>query len=244
MNREWKTLGKDNPYFGVCSSDEYKNSNLSQEALNSFFSSGEQHINWVMDIIRKTLDPNFKPLHSLDFGCGVGRLVVPLASLSARVDGIDISAGMLAEAGKNLENLGIKNVNLIESKGSLVVEKEKYDFIHSFIVFQHIAVQNGIGIFEQLLDSLKKGGVGALHFTYMDTAATLKKFKRKLLRYSLFNGLKNLLKREPLSTPNMQMNEYPLKLLFSILQSRGIQNVVVEYTNHSGYLGVMLFFKK
>ncbi len=244
MNREWKTFGKKNPYYGVCTSEEFKNANLSEETLKSFFTSGEEHIGRVVETIRTKLDPQFAPGYTMDFGCGVGRLLIPLSKLSKIVDGLDISQGMLAEAKRNLDKLGIKNVNLIESSRLSNIANEKYDFVHSFIVFQHITVKNGMNIFEQVLDTLKKGGIGALHFTYRDSAGPFKRFKRKLLRISFFNAVKNLLKGESLNTPNMLMSEYSINKLLNILQSRGIQATIVEYTNHSGYLGIMLLFRK
>jgi len=244
MNREWKTLGKDNPYYGVCTSDEFKSIHLTEDALNIFFSSGEKHMSWVIDVIKKKLDPQFAPAYAIDFGCGVGRLLIPLSKVAMKVDGVDISLEMLAEAKKNLDNLGISNVNLIESPGLPALEKGKYDFIHSFIVFQHISVKNGIAIFEELLETLKPDGIGALHFTFRDTADSFKRFKRRLLKMAFFNAVKNILKGESLNTPNMQMNEYPINKLLFILQSRGIENIIGEYTNHDGYLGIMLFFKK
>jgi hypothetical protein len=36
--------------------------------------------------------------------------------------------------------------------------KGKYDFIHSYIVFQHIPVERGKRIFEKLLAHLETGG--------------------------------------------------------------------------------------
>lgn len=244
MNNEWKVLGTKDPYYGVCSTDEFNNSNLNENSRRAFFRSGAEYITSVTTVINSTFGHDFHPQNAIDFGCGVGRLVIPLSSICNHVTGIDISAGMLAEAKKNLHERGIQNVSLVESSKEITLQREQYDFIHSYIVFQHIPVQAGIHIFQQLLDLLKPGGIGAVHFTYYDISTPFKKFKRKLLRVPLLNSLNNNFSGVPFNTPAMQMNVYPLNELFMILQQKGSTRVHTEYTNHGGYLGVILYFRK
>ena len=78
-----------------------------------------------------------------DFGCGVGRLVLPFAHYSREVVGIDISESMLKECEKNLNNRGINNCQLITSDDNLASLTGSFNLIHSFITFQHIPVGTG-----------------------------------------------------------------------------------------------------
>lgn len=244
MNKEWKVFGKKDPYYGVCSSAEFNNANLTEDSLGAFFKTGDDYLSSLTSVINRYFEPHFNPRNAIDFGCGVGRLLIPFSRICQHVTGIDISPGMLTEAKKNLQSRGIENVSLVESGGTIHLPREQYDFIHSYIVFQHIPVKDGVHIFQQLLRLLKPGGIGALHFTYYDSSTQFKKLKRKVLKLPFMNSLNNIMTGIPFGTPAMQMNIYPLDILFGILQRNGILQVFSEYTNHDGYLGVILFFRK
>lgn len=50
----------------------------------------------------------------------------------------------------------------------------------------------------------------------------------------------------PMATPMpvMQMNPYTLNPLFHMLQQAGVRDTYVEFTDHGGVFGVVLYFKK
>src|SRR5690606_30137204 len=97
-DNEWEEWNKTDPYFSVLTNPKFRRQVLTEEAREEFFNSGREDINKVMAICRQHLDPAFTPRRALDFGCGVGRLVVPLSRLAAQVVGLDVSQSMLAEA--------------------------------------------------------------------------------------------------------------------------------------------------
>jgi 2-polyprenyl-3-methyl-5-hydroxy-6-metoxy-1,4-benzoquinol methylase len=130
---EWEKFGKDDPYYGVVSDDKYRNTNLTTDAKEVFFMSGLDYVEHILQKIRQHINPVFSIKRALDFGCGVGRLVIPLSKLSENVTGIDISDSMLCEARKNCDSRDIKNVTLLKSDDCLSLLSGKYDFIHSFI---------------------------------------------------------------------------------------------------------------
>ena len=84
-DRDWREWGRTNPYFGVCSDAKFLNANLNDDVLDEFFASGEHHVEHVYSVIRAAIRPEFKPDRVLDYGCGVGRLVAPLARRSRDV---------------------------------------------------------------------------------------------------------------------------------------------------------------
>ena len=54
-----------------------------------------------------------------------------------------------------------------------------------------------------------------------------------------------MIKGRGFSTPQMQMNDYNLNRLFAIIQQKlGVSNLFVDYTNHDGTLGVIIYFMK
>ncbi len=201
----WEKWGKKDPYFSVITFERYRTNILTAEALEEFFKSGQDHVDYVMGTIRKVFDKEYTPDHSLDFGCGVGRLLLPLAAISKTATGIDISSSMLAEAKKNCEARGIQNVELFLSDDALAqLQGHQYDFIHSFIVFQHIPIQRGMRIFKSLMQHLAPGGFMAVQFTYAKaiyaethgtppTSNVLSKVAKAIPRVS--NELPSLIKR-------------------------------------------------
>src|SRR5947209_8593800 len=96
-DRDWEFFGRTDPYWSVFTQERYRRANLTEDAVRDFFASGEQHIDFVLATVRDHLDGGFAPRSALDFGCGVGRMVVPLARRCGRVVGVDVADAMLAE---------------------------------------------------------------------------------------------------------------------------------------------------
>jgi SAM-dependent methyltransferase len=243
----WEEWGRRDPYFGVLTAPRYRLREMTEEAKREFFVSGQLHVQYVLHIIRHYIDPNFAPGNVLDFGCGVGRTLLPFAALAAQVTGLDVSQGMLQEAQRNCDEQGKRNVRLFLSDDDLSQLTDEFDLIHSVIVFQHIPIERGKAIVPRLLTFLRPGGVGALHLTYAKT------------RFADTYGVAPLVIRLPespvsvaqaapppavLPDPEMQMNSYNLsEILFSVQRS-GIQRFYADFTDHGGELGVFLFFQK
>src|SRR4051812_43487252 len=53
----------------------------------------------------------------LDVGCGPGVLTLPLAPFVAEAVGVDPDAGMLAEAARRAETMGVQNVRWVQGRG-------------------------------------------------------------------------------------------------------------------------------
>lgn len=243
-DREWEKFGKEDAYFGVITNDKYQKSNLTEENKDEFFESGFSYVNEVIKKTRQHIDRNFTIKKALDFGCGVGRLIIPLAKYAQEVTGVDVSNSMLDEAKKNCEIKSINNVTFVKSDDDLSFVTEKYDFIHSFIVFQHIPVSRGERIFENLLAHLEVGGVCVAHFTYAsgNKRKKLKTFVKRCIPLS--KNIYNLIKNRKFFAPHMQMNEYNLNHLFLSIQKANALNCYTEFTDHGGELRIVVYFQK
>jgi len=259
----WEEWGRRDPYFAILTNEKYRNRNISDEVRKEFFQTGIDHINRVFKVCRDHLDRDFSPGNALDFGCGTGRIIVPLAKLAKHVTGLDVSDSMLQEAQKNCEEFQVRNVSLLRSDDDLSNLEGLFDFIHSVIVFQHIPVQRGKKIFMNLLDHLQERGIGVIHVSYaktlfqenygidpnmvlkgiMESMSRPKRIINKmLLREDSKDHHTDLKKQE--ADPEMQMNSYNVNELFFIMHTAGIQKIHVEFTDHGGELGIILFFQK
>lgn len=243
-DREWEKFGKNDPYFGVLSDEKFRESNLTEDIKAEFFRSGFAYIDDVLAKIKQHVDADFTPNKALDFGCGVGRLVIPLANVAREVTGVDVSDSMLQEARKNCEVRSISNATFIQSDDELSGLRGHYDFIHSFIVFQHIPVSRGEKIFKSLILHLESEGVCVLHFTYAQPNASrgLIPLVKKYVPFVRVGA--NFFRRRKLFGPEMQMHAYDLNHLFFEIQKANVVNCYAEFTNHGGWLGVIVYFQK
>lgn len=256
---EWEKWGARDPYFGVLTDPKFRAAALTDAAREEFFAMGRHHVDHVLHIIRCHLEGGFVPTRTLDFGCGVGRLLLPFARLGGEVVGVDISPSMLAEAKRNCDQAGLANVVLAPSDDTLSAVDGDFDLVHTCIVLQHIEIARGLRIFEQLVRRVRPGGgIGAIHITFgwdfhaanlgvpppppppvtLPWRARLRAWLREQVRGTA------PFRRAPDADPEMQMNFYNLSQLMFMLQRAGVGAVYSELTDHGGALGAFLFFKR
>ncbi len=247
MNRNedvWDYYGEKDPYFGVRSIDAMRADTFDDAARTDFFGSGEEYVSRVWHEIQDNFEEDFSPEHSLDFGCGVGRVALPIARRSGDVVGVDISDGMLEEARRNAESFGIANIKFVKADDDLSLVSGKFDFIHSFVVFQHIKPDVGMRIVKRLIDRLSENGVGALHFQYASTTpTTLQRMRYKLYRdVPGVYAVRNLVlgkRKEPL----MPMYSYDLNEIMLLLQKSGCHKCLIRFSDH-GVEGTLIIFQR
>jgi 2-polyprenyl-3-methyl-5-hydroxy-6-metoxy-1,4-benzoquinol methylase len=244
-DRAWQQWGEQDPYFAVLTDQTLHQSRLTPEALAAFFQSGEVHVQDVFDTIRRHLDPAFRPRRALDFGSGVGRLLLPLARVVESVVGVDVSSAMLVEARRQANLRGLTNVTLLPSDDTLSQVTGSFDLVHSFLVLQHIPVARGERLILRLLELLEPGGVAALQVPYARAASPLRRIATWLRRtVPGVHGVLNLLRGAPWGQPLMQMNAYDLGRLYRLFEASGINQVHARFTLDGQYHGVMLYARK
>ncbi len=244
----WKKIGQNDPYWGVVTHDKYRAENIDEKLVNEFFSSGEEYIHRVFEDIKYYLEmQSFFPKHALDFGCGVGRLLIPMAKRCEHVTGMDVSPAMLKEAKKNCDSRFLNNVEFVTYDDELTQLKGYYDFINTYIVLQHIENKRGKHIIKNLLEHLMPNGVGAIHVTYKridrnDLFHTSVGWLR--VKFKPINMAINFIKHRKLDEPYILMTNYNLNWLFATLYNYGVEYIFARQTNHSQHLGIVIYFKK
>lgn len=243
----WDRLARD-PYYAVINAETNRGSRFTDEARRTLVESGVRDVAETVDDIRRWLDPDFRPARAVDFGCGVGRLTLPLSRVCDHVIGIDISDTMLVEARRNSADANVQNVSFVTSDEYFrrpVQADEPLDFIHAFIVFQHIPPRAGMWLADALVQRLGPGGIGALHFTYARRASRLRQTVNRFRRYVPgVNQLANVVQHRPVFEPFIPMNNYDMGSLYTLLANRGCGEVHARLTDHGGHLGAMLIFRK
>jgi len=240
-DRAWQLFGETEPYGAVAGSSRYNRAELDTRRLGEFFETGERYIAELFRVVAGHLDSGFRPRRALDYGCGVGRMLVPLAARCDEVIGVDVADSMLAEAAKHCAPLD--NVKLLKGDDSLSRIDGTFDLIHSSYVLLHVPTSRGEVIVERLAEKLAQGGVAVLEFPLGWHVAKWRKAaswaRRKVPG---INGFANLVRRRPLGYPLMQLNLYSMNRLFDIMNRHGCATVFISLELDQSVLSATAFF--
>lgn len=243
-DKDWRLWGEDNPYYGVISDERYVGKALDASTERDFYLSGERDIEAVMRLVT-TFHGKQKFAHAVDFGCGAGRLAIPLASYASKVTGIDVSPSIIAIARKKVPEKLKNRINFKLSDSTLRALPKTYDLVHSYIVLQHIHPTRGMKFIDIMINRLQPGGICALHVTYHHDAPRLTRTVVWLRNHVLpIHYALNVMRGRPMTTPRMCMHNYSLPRVFALLESYGMTGMTIRHTDHGGYKGVMIVGKK
>ncbi len=149
MRQEWDERARQNARYHIATDD--------WQTEEEFDQSGEASVADVLSDIGPFLSSDAT---ALEIGCGIGRILRPLAKRFRTVYGVDISPEMIRRAKKRLSDL--RNVRLWVNNGEDLrpLGAGQVDLAISYIVFQHIpdpaVIQKYI---EDACRVLKPGGV-------------------------------------------------------------------------------------
>ena len=238
----WEEYGVNDAYFAVSTFDKFRSSNIDESAKAEFFDTGRVHIDEVWTELESAFGNQIHTKRAIDYGCGVGRLLLPMAAKSDSVTGVDISSAMLDETRRNAEAMGRSNVTLQTADEFMVADEDTYDLVHSYIVLQHISPVLGYQIIDKLVRRLEPGGFGMLHVTFKDPSSSFQQFRFKIYRdvpgvHRLMNLVRGIKERL------MPMYEYDREKVLAILSDHGCEVSAIRDTDH-GFLGGMIFFRK
>jgi SAM-dependent methyltransferase len=243
---DWQVWGERDPYFGVIAHEQFRNARLSPKSYDEFFQDGRREFGEILADCRRYFG-EISTQRTLEFGCGVGRMLLPLSEISEACVGVDISDAMREEAARNCAKFNRHNIRLVRSLEDVGADLGTFTFIHSYIVLQHLDPQRGLGVISGLLACLAKGGCAALHMTYARTkyASNLgaQPFGHNLMRRIRY-PLSRLSRRIRHRDPQMQMNLYDMNRVLFLAQRFGVQSGGFRFTDHTGHLGVILHLRR
>ncbi|HXA41098.1 MAG TPA: class I SAM-dependent methyltransferase [Phenylobacterium sp.] len=228
---DWRELGETEPYWAVLSHPDFRSERLTPEGIESFYQSGPPYIATLAEAL-KAMTGAYPSGRALDFGSGVGRLAEAMTAYAGEVTGVDISPGMLA---------------LARARGSKVTYADRipdgpFDWINSFIVFQHIPPPRGEAIIEELLSKLSPGGVVSLQIIV---------WRDKNREWPAETGWRKLiagqLRRKrvrELPVGQILMYDYDLSRVVRLLNLAGIEEIRLVSTNHDGHHGFIILGQK
>jgi SAM-dependent methyltransferase len=228
---DWRAVGASQPFWGVITQDEYRSENLTPAKVEAFYLSGVAD---MADIVRRIeRATGYAPQgRALDFGCGAGRLAEAMAAYVDSVTGYDVSPGMLETARAH------------GGRADYVdrLPDGPFDWINSYIVFQHIPPERGLPLMRDLAERLAPGALVSLQVTiwredHLKPAAP--SGWRKWLR-----PLVERLRAARLERGAILMHDYDLSAVVEILNRAGVENLTLSATDHGGHHGVLIIGRK
>ncbi len=154
----WTHLGINRPHFSVLTYPQFLPENLSG-SINEFWERGEQDAGRLERILDRHECFPLARKTCVEFGCGIGRVTIPLARRFAWVHGYDISPAHLSLAEKHAGEEAINNVSLHLCSETFLEALHECDVFYSVIVFQHNPPPLISGLVRNALRSLKSGGI-------------------------------------------------------------------------------------
>ena len=222
---QWEELGKDAPYFGVVSTDGFRARALAAELLDEFFKSGNKHAAWVFKMLEGMLGRPLRPKRAYEFGCAVGRCAIPIAGRSETTVPTDVSDDILVEARRDCERLKVANLERKDIGSDLTDLQGPFDFIRSFIVFQHIHSSLGLPTVKQMCERLVQGGCGGLLFVYSRDASWMAPLAGWLRKVAPgLHGMINLVYGKRFSEGLKEKDCCPGSQLMRLFQEAGVRS--------------------
>lgn len=155
LQRNWNTFGKQDPLWAIITRADKKGKKWD---LDEFFKTGDRKIHQLFDMLKEQKIQVNKG-SALDFGCGVGRLTLALASHFQQVSGVDIAESMI-ELANRYNKYPERCKYFVNTKDDLSLFGERsFDFIYTIIVLQHMRQEYAKSYIAEFVRLLKPAGV-------------------------------------------------------------------------------------
>lgn len=156
VKREWEKLGREDPHWSVLSDEVFRAEGI-RRATARFDNSGVQETRRLIGgLKRQGIAPPFAV--GVEYGCGLGRVSLPLSAHCGVLHAYDISEPHLRLAREAAAAKGVTNIEfgcVQDPAGALV---QDYDLFYSTLVFQHNPPPVIVELIRAALSGLRKGG--------------------------------------------------------------------------------------
>jgi SAM-dependent methyltransferase len=218
---DWEELARREPYFPVLTNEGIRE--------DDFLETGEADISLLLSAIASILGREIRPACALDFGCGAGRLTLPLARRATQVVACDVAPTILEHGRRNADEAGLRNVTFIETAELAGLPDGQFDFVCSLLVFEHIRQAEGYALIRTLLRLLGPGGVAALQLTLEPSGGGAQRLARMLRARSVRRAL-----RHDIRLPSyMQVNAYDERVVNRDVAAAGV-SVIGRFSTQRG----------
>lgn len=243
-NSAWEAFAAREPHFAVLTAPRFLQANLTPEHEREFFASGEAVVSWLLGVIDAGLVPEFAPMTILEYGCGIGRLALPLATRPGSVTAVDRSPAMLERAKREADRRELRHIRF-ESPEQLSATPRKFDLVVCYHVLQRLTDSEAMALIEQLSERIAPGGVGVFQWPYRSADPTIVRASRWIReRLPGANIVANALRGKPARHPFIPTHLFSIPRLLHKFDSPGFRSTHVALQHHDGLDYSILFAER
>jgi SAM-dependent methyltransferase len=211
---EWEAFAAREPYFAVLSAPRFRRDRLTPGHEREFFTSGERLVEWMFGVIDGVF-PLFAPASTLEYGCGPGRLALPLARRPGSVTAVDRSPAMLALAREHAQRHGLGHIDF-QTPDTFFAVTRTFDLVVCYHVLQRMQPADAAALVARLIDRIGPGGIGVFQWPLRarrtSPAVRLSRWVREHVPGA--NGFANRLLKKPAGEPSHLYDETGRLLIF------------------------------
>jgi SAM-dependent methyltransferase len=230
--RDWDRFAAREPYFAVVTDPRFLRANLTPEHERLFFASGESLVAWMLGVIDAALQPQFAPMSTLEFGCGVGRLALPLARRPGSIVAVDRSPTMLDAARVEAARRGLGHI-VFQPPETLFAGPRAFDLIVCYHVLQRLRREQGLEALRKLTARIGPDGVGIFQWCYRSRESLgigVSRWVRE--RIPGTNAAANRLRGKPADEPFVPTHVYDIDEVLAELDAAGLNPVHLALERH------------
>jgi ubiquinone/menaquinone biosynthesis C-methylase UbiE len=239
LQEHWEGLAQADPLWAICVDSLKRGKKWDRD---EFFETGRTEVGRVMAHLRSLgLYPDASAA-ALDFGCGVGRLTRALARYFAECWGVDISPTMIGLA-QDFNDDRRCHFCLNETNDLKMFADERFGFIYSSIVLQHIPKRLVERYLVEFIRLLKPGGILVFQVPEKEKAAVVSRLRNKI---AFRRRITRLLGEKTVDAFHMEMHCIGEEVIRRLLRREPVAIVDVRLTNSStgGFNGNLEFLER
>jgi 2-polyprenyl-3-methyl-5-hydroxy-6-metoxy-1,4-benzoquinol methylase len=240
----WEAFAAREPHFAVLTESRFLRANLTPEREREFFASGEAVASWMLAVIDAGLAPQFAPMSTLEYGCGLGRLALPLAQRPGSVTAVDRSPVMLELARREAAGRGLAHI-AFETPAELFAAPRLFDLVVCYHVLQRLRPVDAMALVRRLIGLVGPGGVAVLQWPYRTSVPGIVAASRWLReRLPGANALANTIRGKPAADPFIPTHLYDLSEMLLAFDFPEFRSTHLALQHHEGLDYAIVFAQK
>jgi 2-polyprenyl-3-methyl-5-hydroxy-6-metoxy-1,4-benzoquinol methylase len=136
IEAKWMRFGETDPHYSVMANSQFRAARIAG-SIERFWASGDGDAKIAASVLSRLGFGDLSQRTCTEYGCGIGRVTIPLAVRFANVVSYDISQSHLALARQRADAAGVDNISFHHCAGGIPDCLEDCDFFYSRLVFQH-----------------------------------------------------------------------------------------------------------